>query len=338
MLRVLDNIPSGLTELGAERLAEALGGPSLIHVPGERAPPVFVAVLLHGNEPTGWQAVRQMLRASNGAGLPRALDLFIGNVHAARQHRRRLDGQPDFNRIWKGWDGPESALVERVIGIVASRAPIAVLDIHNTSGRNPLYACYHRRRPDHLSLARAFSETVVCVEHPDTMLASVLAQYAPAVTIECGPPGNSAVEDEVAMFLEAMLSGDALCAPPMLFEPPPVLRTVATVRVPDGVSFAVGDAGAELCLLPDLDEHNFQLVPPGTPIARVREDSAARLEVVDERGRDVSDRYFRRSNGHLVTVDAIMPSLLTLNERIIRQDCLCYVMEPLDESSATRGD
>ena len=178
----------------------------------------------------------------------------------------------------------------------------------------------------------------MCVEHPDTMLASVVAEYAPAVTIECGPPGSPAVEDEVAAFLEAMLSGDAAHTPSMLFEPPPVLRTVATVRVPEGVSFAVDDDDAELSLLPDLDAHNFQLMPPGTPVARVRDDSPARLEVLDERGRDVSDRYFRRSNGHLVTVDAIMPSLLTLNERIIRQDCLCYVMEPLDETAATRAD
>jgi hypothetical protein len=31
--------------------------------------------------------------------------------------------------------------------------------------------------------------------------------------------------------------------------------------------------------------------------------------------------------GELLTRRVVMPSMLTLDERVIRQDCLCYLME-----------
>jgi hypothetical protein len=51
------------------------------------------------------------------------------------------------------------------------------------------------------------------------------------------------------------------------------------------------------------------------------------LEVWDEAGVAVADRYFEVVNGELRTRRSVMPAMLTLDERIIRQDCLCYLME-----------
>jgi succinylglutamate desuccinylase len=79
-----------------------LPGPALIHLPGRRIPPLFVSVLLHGNEDTGWLAAQSVLKKYATVELPRALSLFIGNVEAARTGLRRLDGQPDYNRVWPG--------------------------------------------------------------------------------------------------------------------------------------------------------------------------------------------------------------------------------------------
>ena len=76
MLRILDQIPAGLLELEAPQLADALGGPTLLRIPGERPEAVLVAVLVHGNETTGWDAVRALLAERAGAGLPRAFWLF----------------------------------------------------------------------------------------------------------------------------------------------------------------------------------------------------------------------------------------------------------------------
>jgi len=55
----------------------------------------------------------------------------------------------------------------------------------------------------------------------------------------------------------------------------------------------------------------------------------ARLEAWDEAGKDVAERFFVNDNGVLKTRLSMMPSMLTLDETVIRQDCLCYLMERL---------
>ena len=68
-----------------------------------------------GNEGTGWEALRALLRDYQGRELPRALTIFIGNVSAAKAGLRRLEGQPDYNRIWEPGDTPEHAMAAEVL-------------------------------------------------------------------------------------------------------------------------------------------------------------------------------------------------------------------------------
>ncbi len=53
MLQELHTLPAGLLETTPRDLEAVLGGPTLIHLPGDREPPLFISVLLHGNEPVG---------------------------------------------------------------------------------------------------------------------------------------------------------------------------------------------------------------------------------------------------------------------------------------------
>jgi hypothetical protein len=78
----------------------------------------------------------------------------------------------------------------------------------------------------------------------------------------------------------------------------------------------------------DLDHLNFRDLETGTRIGRVRAKCALPLEVRDEAGVVVTERYFQLINGELLTCRPVMPAMLTLDERVIRQDCLCYLMEP----------
>ncbi|MBF2760889.1 MAG: peptidase M14, partial [Ectothiorhodospiraceae bacterium AqS1] len=74
--------PPGLMALPAAGLADFLGGPALIEVPGEEPETVFVSLLLHGNETSGWEAVRRWLRGLDGP--PRRSHvLLIANPMAA---------------------------------------------------------------------------------------------------------------------------------------------------------------------------------------------------------------------------------------------------------------
>lgn len=69
----------------------------------------------------------------------------------------------------------------------------------------------------------------------------------------------------------------------------------------------------------------FGSFPPHTPIGWTN--NGFHLEVQDEQGQNVADRFFYACNGEIRTSVPIMPGMLTLNSRIIRQDCLCYLME-----------
>ena len=58
----LDHVPDGLLERPASALYQQLEGPTLIHLEGRIKRPLFVTVLQHGNEITGWEAVRRILK------------------------------------------------------------------------------------------------------------------------------------------------------------------------------------------------------------------------------------------------------------------------------------
>jgi len=49
--------------------------------------------------------------------------------------------------------------------------------------------------------------------------------------------------------------------------------------------------------------------------------------VTAEDGGDAWDEFFALDNGALALRRPAMPAMLTLDERIVRQDCLCYLME-----------
>ena len=138
-------------------------------MPGRRGEPLFVSILLHGNEDVGLLAIQQVLREHPGQPLPRALSLFIGNVEAARRGVRRLDHQPDYNRVWPGADEdglPEHSMMRGIVDEMRRRRVFASIDLHNNTGRNPHYSCINRLEDRQLQLASLFGRTVVVFERP----------------------------------------------------------------------------------------------------------------------------------------------------------------------------
>jgi hypothetical protein len=331
-LTTYDHLPEGLLDLEAGDLHTHLPGPSLIHLPGRRPEALFVSVLLHGNEDTGWLAVREVLRRFQGSSLPRALSLFIGNVAAARVKARRLDGQSDYNRIWPGTDAPacpECDMARAVVEAMRRRPLFASLDIHNNTGLNPHYACVNRLDRDFLHLATLFSRTVVYFVRPLGVQSAAFAALCPAVTVECGKPGAPHGTEHAASFVEACLHLSEFPRHPVAAHDLDLYHTVATVKVPDEVSFGFGEAEAEVLFAPDLETFNFRELPAGTVWGKSRISGKRPLQVTDETGVEVGERFFDCRGDQIRLRKAMMPSMLTKDSKVIRQDCLCYLMERL---------
>ena len=330
-LSVLDKLPEGLLQAKGNELLGYLSGPTLIRLQGKSDEVLFVSVLLHGNETTGWDAVRELLSEYENNTLPRSLYLFIGNVVAAAEGLRVLDGQQDFNRIWKQDNTTaEGKAAAEVLAILASVPLFAAIDVHNNTGINPHYACINKLDSSFMHLATLFSRTVVYFRRPDSVLSLALSELCPATTVECGKADDARGIAHAKEFVNACLHLQAFPNHEVAEHDFDLFHTVATVKVRNGVNFGIENPAAKLNFIGNLDRLNFQELSAGTILAHSDCGTEPYLQAINEDGNDVVDEYFSCKKGILRFSVPLMPSMLTLDEDIIRQDCLCYLMERLD--------
>ena len=327
-LVTLGALPGGFLDCRARDLHRLLDGPTLIELPGERGRPLFISILLHGNEDSGLGVIQSILRDYRYRPLPRPLMLLVGNVDAARLGLRRLDSQPDYNRIWPGTPEPAGAepqIMAEVHARALDRSVIAAIDFHNNSGRNPHYAVVCNLDPPTIGLAALFSPRVVCFRGvPGTQTAS-FAGLIPAIAVECGQPGEAAYVSAGARLIDEVLKLDEL--PDGEVAALDLYHTLGVVRVREDVSFGFGSCEAEVRFDRALDEKNFRELTAGTVLAETSHPMPLRM--VDEAGEDVAEHYFETQGGKLRLRMAAVPAMFTTDPRIVSQDCLCYIMERL---------
>lgn len=331
-LAIVDELPNGFLDCAARDLHRVLDGPTLIELAGEREPPLFVSILLHGNEDSGLAAVQRVLRDYQQRPLPRSLMLLVGNVEAARLGLRRLDGQADYNRIWPGTPdcggSPESRIMAEVHARVLDRRAFAAIDLHNNTGRNPHYAVVCKFDAPTLGLAALFSRRAVCFRGvPGTQTAS-FTDTIPAITAECGRPGDPANAQAGARLVDATLNLEELPDAGVGSAPLDLYHTIGVVRVREDVSFGFGPVEVELQFDPALDKHNFQELEPGTVLGHTSHRMPLRM--IDESGRDLAENYFETRRGKLTLRRRTVPAMFTVDPKMVEQDCLGYLMESIE--------
>jgi len=329
MLNETDTLPEGLLDAEATELHDLLGSPTLIHLQGERPEPLFISTLLHGNETTGFYAVQRLLKEYRDKALPRSVSIFIGNVEAAAIVQRRLDQQPDFNRIWPGThhdDCAETDMMRTVTNIMSKRSPFASVDIHNNTGQNPHYACVNILNPHCIQLAGMFGNTVVYFTSPKGVQSAAFSDFCPAVVLECGQSGQADGVSHSTRYLQAVLNTEKLPS-----EHPAhinLFHTVARVTVPALFSLGTGDS-TDIHLSHELENMNFEQLGAGSVFAGLNPNSKAHLVVTNESSEDVTDEFFAVEKSRIVLKKNATLSMYTTNERAVRQDCLCYLMEQI---------
>ena len=343
LLREFEEMPLSLLDMEADALHDVLGGPTLFHLQGRREPALFVSVLMHGNETSGWDAIRQVLRGCLGADgfdLPRSLSLFIGNTAAAQLGVRHLPEQPDYNRVWPGSEShgtPEHDLMRQVMDIMTDREIFAAVDVHNNTGINPHYACVNVLEHQSLHLASLFGRTVVYFVRPRGVASMAMAALGPSVTLECGKVGQAHGAEHAADYLQACLKLSEIPRHAVPSHDIDLYHTVAVVRIPPQHGFSFDDDDSAIRFSRNLDAMNFRELPVGSQIAECGARLEQPLDVRDEQDQPVAERYFMVERGRLVTRVPVMPSMLTCDPEVIRQDCLCYLMERYNDHLADAG-
>ncbi len=324
-----DRFPDDLLDVPARDLWRHLPGPTLFRIEGREQSPLFVTVLLHGNEDTGWEAVQAVLKRHRGKPLLRRMLLFVGNIAAARAGVRTLHSQVDYNRAWPGTLHPAAAeadLMARLVDIVSAARPFASIDIHNNTGLNPHYACVNRRDEPFLHLARLFSRTVVYFDKPIGVQSAAMARVCPAVTVECGRAGATAGTAHAAEFVEAALAMSHFPDHKVPDHDIDLMQTLAIVKVPPEATFSFDGSSADFRFRGDLDHLNFAELKPGTVIGHLGRGMNERLAVVPGGCSDDVATYFTYDGGEIRLAVPAIPSMLTLDANAVRLDCLGYMM------------
>ena len=333
MLQFFERPPVALFSTPAHELENLLGGPALIHIAGRQTPPLFLSVLLHGNETSGWQALCEVMSnlASADGRLQRSLILFVGIVAAGAKGVRSLQGQMDFNRIWRGEHGM-TVLASQVLDRLAQIELFAALDIHNNTGRNPHYTVLTQINSATVGLALLFSEKELLVEEPDTVLTRAVQQFCPSTTVEVGPVGDPQSTARTVSLLEHYLTLDEI--PQADAAGLQMHHALARVHVRPGVSYEFADQVSEaefsqydLILTAGMESVNFHPVAADMEFGFSRKPLAQTLQVLDPLHRDVTSQFLTDKNGHVTLVRPLVPAMYTTDKAVIAQDCLCYFME-----------
>ena len=329
-LNVLNHLPAGLLTASPGQLQELLGGPTLIHLDGQRDDALFVSIMLHGNEYTGLLALQRVLKKYATSRLPRGLSIFIGNVAAASENLRALPGQPDYNRIWGIGDTPEHHLTQRVMDEMRRQQVFAAIDVHNNTGPNPHYALVARLDNDVFQLATLFSRTVVYTRKPDTTSTWAMSTICPAVTLECGLPGIEFGVAHASEYIDACLHLSHIPEHPVAAHDMDLFHSVAIIKIPSEYNFSFDGSAADIVFEESLPEMNFTELSVDTRFCRFAPGTGACLEAWDEHGRNRAEEYFYQQGDSCYVRQPIMPAMLTMEHYVVRMDCLCYMMERLD--------
>jgi hypothetical protein len=177
-------------------------------------------------------------------------------------------------------------------------------------------------------MAALFAPTAVYFLTPRGVQSMAFSELCPAVTLECGKAGTKSGIKHALEYVEAMLHMSNIPRHKIAAQDLHLFHTIARVKVPDNVSFSFTDKQANILFNSELEKMNFSEVPADTCFGKVNKHSRTRhLAAFNDDNKDVGGDIFYIADDKILLKYPMMPAMLTLDENVIRQDCLCYMME-----------
>ena len=307
-----------------------LSGPTVIHIEGEDATRTRVIVtLLHGNEPSGLNAIHQLLK--QGIKPKTNLKLIIASVVAAKTEpvftHRMLPGRRDLNRCFKPpYEDLQGKLAGTLREMIAEYQPEAVLDVHNTSGSGPAFAVAITECERTLALASYFTHRIIVT---DIRLGSLMEVDfgCPVVTIECGG-SQDADSDVIALTgIQAFIGQDELFQVQQDVE---LLKHPRRLQIKPQSTISYGETlnpSTSITICQNVEKHNFGITLPEQVLGYLPEDGLNHFEL-DETSSEysVSD-FFEIRGGQLFCKQPLRLFMVTTRADIAKSDCLFYFVK-----------
>lgn len=324
-------------DLGANLTAflRLLPGPTHIHLSGsDPRRHRVIATLLHGNEPSGLEAIFNTLKQR----ITPVVDIhyFILSVDAAKQAPgfiyRMLPHQKDLNRCFgaPAGDDAQSMLARELLACIEQIQPECLFDIHNTSGSSPPFGVTTRMDPRHNALVSLFTHRMIVTDLMLGALMEISSPLLPAVTIECGGALDSESGRLATEGLSRVLTHDDILTDThedILLE---YFHNPMRLELQEGSDIAYGERCLfenGVTLLPMIENHNFGFVDSTCQLGFVSGTLEANLRAVGSSGENRVSEFFQLIDGKLFPARELKLFMVTTNPEIARKDCLCYLVE-----------
>ena len=109
-----------------------------------------------------------------------------------------------------------------------------------------------------------------------------------------------------------------------------LVQNSATVKINQDVTFSFADTTAtldelDLVVVNNFDLHNFTTLKKGEVFAHAKIEKP--FIVTSPSGEDITDMIIENHNGAISLKRELMPAMISMDKKIVLQDCLCYLLE-----------
>ena len=305
---------------------------TIVHLDYKKEQTVLISIMLHGNEHSGYYAVKEYLSNLFSKNIipSKNISLLIGNVEAAKNNARFLDDQKDFNRIWSNGSSDEELWAQKVYREMSSKNLFATLDLHNNTGKNPHYCAVTNLEVSTLKLASLFDGNVLYFTDPEEVFSNYFSSLCPCLTVEAVKV-ETKKDFKILLLIERVMSESTLSdikSKSSILSGKILFESFGKIKIPLDSTISFNGEVADFTFDSSIEELNFHIVRTGQTFG-FSHNIDQHLLVYDSNNEPIGSSYFKYVGSEIISIEDFYPAMITTNSKIVHQDCLCYLLKEI---------